>query len=109
MPVTPKVLINNIYITTGLNQKLHADELTIIDKFTVTNVSSSEASLTVALSNLSQPEDGIIISNRIVAPNETYTCPEITGHVLKANGRVHAQSSIADALILRASGRELTA
>ena len=108
MPVTPKVLIDSIYITTGLNQKLAVDELTIIDKFTVTNVSASEASLTVALSNLSLPADGIIISNRIVAPNETYTCPEITGHVLLANGKVNAQSSIADALILRASGRELT-
>jgi len=109
MPVTPKVLIANTYIATGLNQVLLVDNVSIIDKFTVTNVSANEATLTVSLHNLGSAQDGIIVSNRILAPNETYTCPEVTGHVLLANGRVSAQSSVNLALILRASGRELTA
>ena len=42
------------------------------------------------------------------APNETYTFPEIVGQVLANGGFISTIASAANALTIRASGREIT-
>jgi hypothetical protein len=82
----------------------------IIDKFTVTNTSASNATITV---NLITPSGSAGASNRILAskvivPNETYACPELIGQILESGGAISTLASAASALTIMASGREVT-
>jgi len=83
---------------------------TIIDKFTATNTSGVDVSFsvnlvasggTVGLSNL-------VLKSRVIAPSETYNCPELTGQVLEVGGFISTLASAAASLTISASGREIT-
>jgi hypothetical protein len=45
---------------------------------------------------------------RTIVPNETYTCPELVGHVLEAGGFISTLASAATSLTIRCSGREVS-
>lgn len=82
----------------------------ILDKFTATNTSAAAASLSV---NLITAGDGsgnqnLIVKAKTLGPGETYTFPEIVGHVLEAGGAISTISSAATSITIRASGREVT-
>lgn len=81
-----------------------------IDKFTVTNTTAGNVTFSC---NLVPPNDtagptNLIIKARAIAPNETYTCPELTGQSLESNGVISTIASAADSLVICASGREIT-
>lgn len=82
---------------------------TIIDKFTGTNTTGAAASLTVRL----VPSGGAAnVSNTItyvktLQPGETYTFPEVVGHVLSPGDFISTLGS-AVAITIRASGREVS-
>jgi len=82
----------------------------IIDKFTATNTSASNVTLSVNLvtSGGSASASNRIIDARTIAPDETYTCPELVGHVLETGGFISTLASAATAITIRASGREIT-
>jgi hypothetical protein len=48
------------------------------------------------------------IVQRTLAAGESYTFPEVVGHVLDAGDKISVLQSVANALTLRASGREVT-
>jgi len=50
----------------------------------------------------------LIIDARTIVPDETYTCPELVGHVLDSGGFISTLASAATSLTIRASGREIT-
>jgi ATP adenylyltransferase/5',5'''-P-1,P-4-tetraphosphate phosphorylase II len=111
MTVTVKVLIpakqaENVQTTqyTANNCK------TIIDKFTATNTNAGNVSLSVNLvTNAGSPSaDNLVIDSRNIAPDETYTFPELVGHSLEAGGFISTIASAATSLTIRASGREIT-
>jgi hypothetical protein len=52
--------------------------------------------------------DNLIVDTRSVAPDETYTFPELVGQVLENGGFISTVASAATALTIRASGREIT-
>ena len=83
---------------------------TIIDKFTVTNTSASNVTISVNLVTVSGTAgaSNLIIDARTVAPDETYTCPELVGHVLEAGGFISTLASAATSLTIRCSGREVS-
>jgi hypothetical protein len=83
---------------------------TIIDKFTVTNTSASNVTISVNLvaSGGSAGASNLIIDARAVAPDETYVCPELVGQVLEPSSFISTIASAATALTIRASGREIT-
>lgn len=83
---------------------------TIIDKFTITNNSGSSATLSVHLvaSGGSFSNANRVLAVRTVAPNESYTCPELVGQVLAPDGFISTLASAASALTISASGREIT-
>ena len=58
----------------------------IIDKFTATNTSAGNVTISVNLiaSGGSAGNSNLIVDARAVAPNETYTFPELVGQVLEA-------------------------
>ena len=111
MTVTVKVLIaakqaENAQTTqyTATNAKA------IIDKFTATNTSAANVTLSVNLvtSGGSAGNANLVVDARAVVPGETYTCPELVGQVLESGSFISTIASAASALTLRVSGREIT-
>jgi len=111
MTVTVKVLIpakqaENVQTTqyTANNCK------TIIDKFTATNTSANNVSISVNLvtSGGSPGSANAITYTRNIAAGEPYTFPELIGHSLEAGGFISTIASAATSLTIRASGREIT-
>ncbi len=111
MTVTVKVLIpakqaeaTNTVQYTAVNCK------TIIDKFTVTNTSAGNVTFSANLvtGGGSVGAGNLIIDTRSIAPDETYTCPELVGQALEAAGVISTIASAATSLTIRASGREIT-
>ena len=83
---------------------------TIIDKFTVTNTSAANATFSVNLvvSGGTAGNDNLVLKSRAIAPNETYTCPELIGQTLEPGGFISTLAGTASALTISASGREIT-
>jgi hypothetical protein len=111
MTVTVKVLIpakqaENAQTTqyTATNAKA------IIDKFTATNTSAGNVTISVNLvtSGGSAGVDNLVVDTRAIAPDETYTFPELVGQVLESGGFISTIASAATSLTIRASGREIT-
>ena len=50
----------------------------------------------------------LIIDARSIAPDETYTCPELVGQALEPSSFISTLASAATSLTIRASGREIT-
>lgn len=82
----------------------------IIDKFTVTNTSASNVTISVNLVTIggTPSADNLILDTRAIAPDETYTCPELVGQALESGGFISTIASAATSLTIRASGREIT-
>lgn len=88
-------------------QYTSANVQTIIDKFTATNYSGAAASISV---NLITPagsagNDNLIVKTKTLQPSETYTFPELVGHVLPVGGFISTIASAAASINIRASGR----
>ena len=83
---------------------------TIIDKFTVTNTSAANVlfSTNLVVSGGAAGNDNLVLKTRAIAPNETYTCPELVGQVLESGGFISTLAGTATALTISASGREIT-
>lgn len=90
------------YVATGVT--------TIIDKFTATNFSSGMVNVSVNLARAGEASgnSNLIVKTRTLQPGETYTFPEIVGHILPSGGFVSTLASAAAAVNLRASGREIS-
>ena len=82
----------------------------IIDKFTITNTSASNVTMSVNLvtSGGSPGASNLIMDTRAIAPDETYTCPELVGQALESGSFISTIASAATSLTIRASGREIT-
>ena len=80
---------------------------TIIDKFTATNYSASAATISVNLVTSADTagNQNLIVKTKTLQPSETYTFPELVGHVLGASGFISTIAGTASAINIRASGR----
>lgn len=83
---------------------------TVIDKFTATNTSANNVTISVNLVTVggSAGVTNLIVDSRAIAPDETYTFPELVGQVLEPGGFISTIASAATSLTIRASGREIT-
>jgi 3-deoxy-D-manno-octulosonic acid (KDO) 8-phosphate synthase len=83
---------------------------TIIDKFTATNTSAGNVTISVNLvtSGGSAGVSNLVVDTRAIAPDETYTFPELVGQVLESGGFISTIASAPTSLTIRASGREIT-
>ena len=111
MTVTAKVLIPaKIAEATQSTQYTATNVTTIIDKFTATNYSTSAVTINVNLVTAGDTagSQNLIVRAKTIQPSETYTFPELVGHVLASNGFISTLASAAFALNIRASGREIT-
>ena len=111
MAVNVKVLIPaKIAENSQTTQYTATNVSAIIDKFTATNYSASAATLSVNLVTQfdSSGNQNLIIKNKTLLPSETYTFPELVGHVLQPGGFISTLASAASAINIRSSGREIS-
>lgn len=82
----------------------------IIDKFTGTNTTANNVTISVNLvaDGESASASNLIVDTRSIAPDETYTFPELVGQVLEPGTSISTIASAANAITIRASGREIT-
>ncbi len=83
---------------------------TIIDKFTATNTSAANVTISVNLvtSGGTAGVTNLVVDTRAIAPDETYTFPGLVGQALEPGGFISTIASAATSLTIRASGREIT-
>jgi hypothetical protein len=81
----------------------------VIDKFTVTNNSAANVSLSINLipSGGSASTANRVLNTRLIAVGECYICPEMAGQVLEDGGFISTLASAASSLTISASGREI--
>lgn len=111
MAITSTVLIEPTLAPATATLQYTADTVTaIIDKFTVTNVGTASAEISVNLvTNLGVVSNSnLVVDARTVGVGETYTCPELIGHVLVAGDYISTTASAPSVLAVRSSGREIT-
>jgi hypothetical protein len=111
MTVTVKVLVPAKIAENSQTTQYTATGVTaIIDKFTATNYSATAATISVNLVNPSGTagNDNLIVKTKTLQPSETYTFPELVGHVLAPSGFISTIAGTATAINIRVSGREVT-
>lgn len=111
MSVTVKTLIDAKQAAAGETTQytVPASTRTILDKFTGTNTTGAAATLTVKLipSGGSAGASNTITSAKSIAAGDSYTFPELAGHVLSPGDIISTLSGTANAITIRASGREV--
>ena len=82
----------------------------VIDKFTVTNTGTANATISVNLvaSGGTPSNDNLVTKARAIVPGETWSAPELVGQVLESGGYISTIASAAATLTISASGREIT-
>jgi hypothetical protein len=111
MTVTVKVLIPAKQAEgTQVTQYTATNCKTIIDKFTATNTTAGNVTISVNLviSGGTAGVSNLIVDTRSIAPDETYTFPELVGQALEVSGFISTIASAATSLTIRANGREIT-
>ena len=111
MTVTVKVLVPAKTAEAAQTTQYTATNVTaIIDKFTATNYSASAATISVNLVTLADTagSQNLVVKAKSLTPGETYTFPEVVGHVLTIGGFISTIAGTASAINIRCSGREVT-
>lgn len=111
MAVSVKVLIPAKIAEAAQTTQYTASGVTaVIDKFTATNYGAATASLSVNVVTQfdTTGNQNLIVKTKSLQPNETYTFPEIVGHVLAPAGYISTLASAATSITIRASGREVS-
>lgn len=80
---------------------------TIIDKYTVTNVTAAPVTYAanVVASGGAAGASNVVLQTRSILAGETYPCPELVGQILEPGDFVSTIAGAANSLVHRASGR----
>jgi hypothetical protein len=111
MPIIAKNIISARSIeNVATTQYTATNVTTIIDKFTATNFSGGAVEVSVNLASAGDKvgNNNLIVKTRRLQGGETYTFPEIVGHILPPGGFISTTASAAAAVNIRASGREIS-
>lgn len=94
---------------TQTTQYTAANVRAIIDKFTATNTGAVAATISVNLVTAGDTagSQNLILKGKVLAAGETYTCPEVVGHLLAPGGFISTIANLAG-ITIRASGREVS-
>ena len=111
MAVSVKVLIPaKIAEATQTTQYTATNVSAIIDKFTATNYDTSARTISVNLVTQfdNSGNQNLIVKAKTLLPSETYTFPELVGHVLAPGGYISTIASTGTSINIRSSGREIS-
>lgn len=110
MSVTVSCLLESKAIeSTQTTQYTSVNQKTIIDKCTVKNNDTVVRTIDIGIVRLAGTA-GAASSTvfKSLQPNETYTFPEIVGHILEAGDYISTLGQVAGMLIMRISGRSVS-
>lgn len=107
MAVTPKVFSESVVVATTATTYVAAElGRKMIDKFTAYNSDTQPRTLTVhMIPAAGSAAAANIILVKTLQAGETYTCPEVVGHVLEPSAFIQALASTASVVNIRISGR----
>jgi hypothetical protein len=111
MAIAVQVLVSS---RTALNsqttQYVASGVSAIIDKFTATNYGAAAATLSVNLVALNDTpgDQNLIVKAKTLLAGETYTFPELVGHIISPGGFISTIAGTASAINIRCSGREVS-
>ena len=110
MTVKVKNIIPSKYAENAQTTQFTATTSTTIDKFTVTNTTEAVAkfSCNLVIAGGTVSDSNLVLNEKTIAAGDTYVCPELVGHSLESGGFISTLSDTASALVIRASGREIT-
>jgi hypothetical protein len=111
MTVTAKTLIASKNAENSQTTQYTASGVrTIIDKFTATNYAAGAVTLSINLVTLADTagNQNLTVKTKSLAAGETYTFPEIVGHILNPGDFISTIASAATSINIRSSGREIT-
>ena len=107
MAITPAVLAESQLTATAAVYYISSGVTTLIDRSTLCNTTGSAVVVTLYLvpTGSSPGAANTINSARSVAAGETYTCPEVEGHILESGDSIQGFGL---SVTLRASGRQVS-
>lgn len=111
MTVTAKVLIAAKQAEDAQTTQYTATAVrTIIDKFTATNTTAGAVTLSINIvtSGGAAGASNLIVQTKSLAAGETYTFPEIVGHILGPGDFISTIASAVTSITIRSSGREVS-
>lgn len=111
MTVTSKALVPAKQMENAQTTQYTAVNCTAyIDKATFTNTSAANVTFSANVVTVagSAATTNLIVKTRSIAPNETYSAPELVGQVLQAGDFLSTLASTATSITMRVSGREIT-
>jgi hypothetical protein len=111
MAVAAKALVLPKTVESSQTTQYTATNVTaIIDKFTATNYSASAATISVNLVPVATAtsNNNLIVKIKTLLPSETYTFPELVGHVIPPSGFISTIAGTASAINMYVSGREIS-
>jgi len=111
MAVIPKAIIQAQQLTNANATYYTATNIrTLIDKVTLCNTTAGAVTATIDIVD-SGGAAGVterVISARSIAAGETYTCPEMVGHILNPGDSIQGLAGATASITIRASGREVS-
>ena len=111
MPINAKTLVESTFVSAALTtQYIVPVVATIIDKITAINHDTSAHTINVYLVPAGAPagNEHLIVKAKTLQPSETYTFPEIAGHILNTGDSISTLGSLAASMNFRVSGREIS-
>ena len=83
---------------------------TIVDTFTATNTTASNATISVNLvpQGVSVGDSNCVVHEKILTPGQIYRAYSVIGQTLEEGDSISVVSNTADAVTIRSSGREIT-
>lgn len=112
MAQTLKVLIDGQFLTTSpaAYYTAPANKQTVIRRLVITNVSGSDATVTLYLvSGSGSPSNSnMVIKARTLIAGESYVSPECSSQILGNSGKIVGTASVDNSLNVYASGIETT-
>jgi len=116
MTVTATTLFESTGLTTSAATIYTSSNVkTIIDKFTATNYTSSTTPAAVSFTVYLVASGGTagdstnsVVLTKTLQAGETYTLPEVVGHILNSGDFISVKASANSSINVRASGRLVT-
>lgn len=110
MSVSPVVLVPTKYAENSTTvQYVPSGKRAIIDRMTATNNSGAACEFSVwIVTNGSTPGgQNRLLNRRSIDPGQSYSCPEVTGHVLLNGDALTTLAATSASITIRVSGREM--
>lgn len=111
MATTTTVLVGSKYLeNVQTDQYIAVGVKAVIDAVTLTNSGGTGANVTLQIVPVSgsASSSNTMISSHYLSPGESYSCPELVGHVLRPNEKLSGICMVASAVVIRVSGREIS-